>query len=209
MDKEIFIIGAGSSFQGFDFSKLKDKETIAVNKSIKDVPNPTYFFTADSGIASNVVEWTEGIDTIKVLAYSVTHKRFEKFEKAFPNFDFIIKYGSGNPKPDIGFRFGEFQPGQNSGFSALQFAVIMGYTPIYLLGFDLTSDKQGRIHRHDTKSQSFQFTLNEFYDYFKKGLEILKTTDIKVYSCFPISRLNKIIPFLDIDYVLRLEGDAP
>lgn len=209
MNREIFIIGGGPSLLNFPFDKLKDKETIAVNKSIKDVPNPTYFFTADSGIASNVVEWTKGIYTIKVLAYSTTHKRFELLRDSFINFDFIIKYGSGNPKPDIGFKFGEFQPGQNSGFCALQFAVVMGYSPIYLLGFDLTSDEQGRIHRHDVKSQSFQSTLNEFYDYFKRGLEALKKTDIAVYSCSPISRLNNIVSFIDVDYALGLKGDSP
>lgn len=209
MSKEIFIVGGGPSLQGFSFDKLRDKETIAVNKAVLEVPNPTYFLTADSGIAFNVVELTKGIDTIKVLAYSATHKRIGLLRSSFANFHLVIRYKGKNPierktigMPDIGFNFDEFQPGQNSGFCALQFAVIMGYSPIYLLGFDLTSNENGKLHRHYDKSQRWQSTLDEFFGFFKRGLIALEGSDVKVFSCSSISRLNGIIPFLDIDKVL-------
>ena len=50
MRDEVFIVGGGSSLSGFDFQKLKNRDTIAINMSALDVPNPTYCITADSGI---------------------------------------------------------------------------------------------------------------------------------------------------------------
>lgn len=195
----IFIIGSGESLKNFNYEKLKDKETIAVNKVIQEIPHATYWLTADSGIASNVNSWTKGSSAKKILCYSSTHKRFHKFQNVWTQFDIVIKYGGGNHvhKLPIGFRWGEFQPGQNSGFCALQFAVIMGYSPIYLLGFDL-----GGGHLYDTKSRNWPRLLDEFYIYFKRGLEKLKETNIEVYSCSPISRLNNIIDYRDIKEVL-------
>ena len=194
---EVFIIGSGESLKGFDYSKLNGKETIAVNKVIQAIPHATYFLTADSGIATNVNNWTKDSTAIKVLAYSATHKRLHRFQSCWSSFDVTMKYGSGNPTPDIGFRFGEFQPGQNSGFCALQFAVIMGYSPIYLLGFDLSGG-----HLFDIKKRTWARRLDEFYNHFKKGLLQLRNTNVKVISCSPISRLNDIIEYKNIDEVL-------
>ena len=190
---EIFIVGAGESLRDFDYSRLVDKRTVVVNKAIQDLPSATYWLTADSGIASNVQDWTRDSDAIKVLAYSPTHKRIDKFQKVFTDFDVVIKYSGGNPCPDIGFKFGEFQSGGNSGFCALQFAVIMRYSPIYLLGIDLAGG-----HLYDAKRPSWTKLLSEFYESWKKALKILKETDIEVYSCSPTSRLNDVIPYKKI-----------
>ena len=78
---KIFVVGAGESLRGFDFSRLRDRETVAVNKVIRDFPDATYWLTADSGIASNVIDWTRDSKAIRVLAYSPTHKRIDKFQK--------------------------------------------------------------------------------------------------------------------------------
>ena len=194
---EIFIVGAGESLRGFDYARLRDRETVAVNKVIQDLPSATYFLTADSGIASNVLNWTTHVNAVKVLAYTPTHRRLEKFQKTFLDFDIVIKYSGGNPCPDMGFKFGEFQPGGNSGFCALQFAVIMGYSPIYLLGIDL---KGGHIY--DAKTLRWPTLLSQFYDAWVRGLKVLEKTAFEVYSCSPISRLNDVIPYKNIDEVL-------
>ena len=44
---EVFIVGGGTRLSGFDFNKLKNKNVIAVNKSICYVPNANYFITMD------------------------------------------------------------------------------------------------------------------------------------------------------------------
>ncbi len=198
---EIFVVGAGESLRGFDFSRLRDRETVAVNKVIRDLPDATYWLTADSGIASNVIDWTRDTKAIRVLAYSPTHKHIDRFQKVFVDFDVVIQYSDTwrtSPCPDIGFKFGEFQPGGNSGFCALQFAVIMGYSPIYLLGIDLCGG-----HIYDTKTRRWPTLLDEFYGAWTRGLKILKKTSVEVYSCSPVSRLNDVIEYKNVDEVLR------
>ena len=194
---EVFIIGSGESLKDFDYTRLNGREVIAVNKVIRELPHATYWLTADSGIASNAKVWTKNSTATKVLCYSATHKRFARFQSCWANFDVTIKYGSGNPTPAMGSRFGEFSPGQNSGFCALQFAVIMGYSPIYLLGFDLHGG-----HLYDTKKRSWPRRLDEFFENFKKGLLQLRNATIKVISCSQTSRLNGLIDYKSIDEVL-------
>ena len=46
-EKEVFIIGGGSSLKNFQFECLTDRDTITINMSIFHVPNPNYFITVD------------------------------------------------------------------------------------------------------------------------------------------------------------------
>jgi len=119
------------------------------------------------------------------------------------NFDLVVKYSGGNPCPPMGLKFGEFQSGGNSGFCALQFAVIMNYSPIYLLGFDLT-DVNGEFCRRQKKELRYMKKMLKWYNYFKAGLSVVKDkTNIEVFSCSPISKLNSVIPYIPIDKAVR------
>ena len=42
-----FVVGGGPSLNGFDFSQLNGYDTIAVNKSVEFIQNPTHFITTD------------------------------------------------------------------------------------------------------------------------------------------------------------------
>jgi hypothetical protein len=42
-----FVVGGGPSLNGFDFSELNGFDTIAVNKAVEFIQNPTYFITTD------------------------------------------------------------------------------------------------------------------------------------------------------------------
>ncbi len=42
-----FVVGGGPSLNGFDFSELNGFDTIAINKSVEFIQNPTYFITTD------------------------------------------------------------------------------------------------------------------------------------------------------------------
>ena len=42
-----FVVGGGPSLCGFDFSQLNGYDTIAVNKSVEFIQNPTHFITTD------------------------------------------------------------------------------------------------------------------------------------------------------------------
>ncbi len=216
MNKNVYIIGGGYSLKGFDFNKLKDKDTITINKSIFHVPNPTYFITCDYSFIhrlrhSNLAHNFETNKAVKFfivqshLSYLIEKEgkiidiRTNKYIYDLKNFDVIIKsYKS----EGVGFSWNDFRNGINSGFCALQIAILLGYKNIYLLGFDLDV-KNENTHFHEGYGQSinsFRKKLDKYLEYYQKALTYLKNQkpEIKIYSCSKISKLNNIIPYKEI-----------
>lgn len=209
-NREVFIVGGGPSLQGFDFSKLKDKDTIAINVSALDVPEPTYCITADSNIFRKVQEgYFKNVKTTWVMVTNLKHPvmkwrdgRFEHVDTKFVYnlfcVDMLIR--SAEIK-GIGFSFNDFRTGYNSGFCAFQLAVLLGYEKIYLLGIDLTCAPK-RTHYHDrygNRSIS-KSAFRKFFNNFVSALKVIKEqTNIKIVSCSDISKLNKYIPYQSFD----------
>ena len=192
MNKEVYIIGGGPSLVGFDFSQLKDLDTIAVNVSALDVPNPTYCITADSGIFKKIQKGLfKDIDTTWVLVTNPNHATMKwkngKFthKSGFVYNLFAVNMVIRNAGTDgIGFSFKDFRTGYNSGFCGLQLAVLLGYETIHLLGFDLSSDR-GNSHYHDRYhgNKIVDETFTKFRDNFIGALKIIQEeTNIQVIS---------------------------
>lgn len=210
MNKEVYIVGGGRSLNNFDFSSLANKDTIVVNKAIRYVPSPTYFITMDyvflrrfgitefnsynipkifiANFGDNILVAKEGkiIDSRFDLVYDLKE------------YDIVIK---SKTKFGMGYTFNDFRSGNNSAYSALQFAILMGYQEINLLGIDLVViDNQTHFHKgYGETVEKFGSKLEAYYQCFKKGIkEIQNKTDIKIYNCSEISKLNKIIPYKEI-----------
>jgi len=205
--REVFIVGGGSSLKDFSFEKLKDKNTIAVNMAALDVPNPTYCITGDSNIFRKVQEeFFKRVNTTWVMVTNLNHPvmkwkdgRFEHRTTGFVynpfSVDMLIKSAG---LDGIGFSFNDFRTGYNSGFCALQLAVLLGYTKIYLLGMDLQKgiEKTHYHNRYQNRDTISQSAFKNFFKNFVIALDILKEkTDIEVISCSKISRLNEYIPY--------------
>ena len=222
MKNEVYIVAGGSSLRGFDFSSLDNKDTIVVNKSILDVPHPTYFITVDFTFLRKLgVHKLESKDTTKVFIACLHFPYIEekdgrivdtRFNLVYDlsDFDVIIK---SRKVVGIGYQFKDFRNGLNSGFCALQLAVILGYTKIYLLGVDLCfnvdnglSNKSTHYHGgYGENITSFNKKLSIYYDYFADGIHELKCNpyiNVEVISLSPISRLNNIIEYVDYRKVL-------
>jgi len=194
MRNAIYIVGGGPSLKGFDFSQLADKDTIAVNSAIKDVPEPTYFITSCTGFCTRVVsKLFYGVKTHRIMVIGERHPKYKKVKRLLPIFDEVIDpITSGG---ELGFDWDSFAVGGNSGFCALQYAVLLGYKIIYLLGIDVQI-KNG-LHYHNRYS-IIEKEVIWWKACFEKGLSIIKeNSDIKVYSCSAISDLNATIPFID------------
>lgn len=210
MNKSIFIVGGGSSLEGFDFSRLKNENTIAVNSTALDVPSPTYCITADSGIFRKVQEgFFKTVKTTWVLVTNPDHcsmqqrnGRFVHVKSGFIYDLFCVNMVIRNAGVEgIGFSFADFRTGYNSGFCALQLAFLLGYELIYLLGIDMQGRHyRGRCERKKIKDEAFE----KFYDNFVTALNILeRETDVRVVSCSGTSRLNNIIPYVPFEEILR------
>jgi len=218
MDKEmrdnaVFIIGGGSSLKDFPFEKLKDKDTIAVNVSAFDVPNPTYCITGDSSIFRRIQEGDfKEIDTTWVMVTNLKHPvmKWKDGRLRHRGSGFVYNPFSVNilirskGLEGIGFTFNDFRTGYNSGFCAFQLAVLLRYKKIYLLGIDLnkTTSKSHYHNRYGGRRTISDGSFDRFYTNFVLALERVKQeTDIEVISCSPISRLNQHIPYQPFDSI--------
>jgi len=204
---EVYIVGGGSSLTEFNFSKLADKCTITVNKSIFHVPNPSYFITVDYTFLKKVDRKVfDSISTKKFFVADFSHSFLKEVNKQITDTRYDLTYNLRNynllvrayKQEGIGYTFKDFRTGRNSGFCALQLAIILGFKKIYLLGMDL--NQQGKTHYHEgygERTKTFAPKLDEYHNYFKIGLEQLEQErpDIQVISCSSISRLNDVIPF--------------
>lgn len=197
MRKSIFIICGGNSLKGLDINWLAMEDTIAVNYAAQNLPfEPTYFLTADSGVIKTAAEnnFFNHKNTHNVCVINPKeHPRWEKVK------DYPQKY-DGWFKPtrwdgNISLDTNDFATGKNSGFCALQYAVQLGYKEIYLLGVDLQKLNGQKYYYGDGGDSPYDV----FYQHFVTGLKILKENNIHVYSCSPISKLNKHIEYIPLD----------
>jgi len=211
----VFVVGGGPSLKGFDFSCLSNVDTIVVNNAVFDVPNPKYFITVDYTFIRKV-----GKDKLKAtpsIKFFVVDRSYESIRKIngkyvdtrfglvyedLDIFDYIVE---SYRQDEFGYRFDDFRTGLNSGYCALQLAIILGYKNIYLLGFDLLL-VGSKTHYHSgygSGLKPFNNSLDVYFENFRTGLEQLKKDNIvNVYSCSSISRLNNIISYTPISEVV-------
>lgn len=211
MSKLAYIIGGGNSLKNFNFNKLENKTTIAVNKSYSYVPNLNFFITMDYSFLNKIENTLENLNTTKIFVANLDNDYIDyinrtknlSYEHSNPNYnlkDFDITIKSYKTE-GIGFRWNDFRNGINSGFCALQLAILLGFDIIYLLGIDLIATEKTHFHKGYGESiEEFQKRLDIYYKNFKKALVelIKKKPNIKVYSCSKISRLNDILEYKEI-----------
>jgi hypothetical protein len=216
MKDRVFVVAGGPSVRNFPFFKLANEDCIAVNKSIVDVPTAKYFVTIDFSLFKKVdrsIVSTSHASRFFIANFAKPYlkdKNGQIVDTRFPliydlsDFHVIIK----SPKEEgIGFSFNDFRSGNNSGFCALQLAVLLGYKMIYLLGVDLAVT--GSVtHYHGgygEAKEKFEKKLPGYRENFEEGLRILseERPDVKVVSCSQISRLNMVIKYVDVDEVLN------
>lgn len=215
MRERVFVVAGGPSLGNFNFCSLQDEDTIAVNKSVFYVPNPNFFISVDYTFLKKVSHSDfNKINTTKVFVADLGHPflREEEGRIVDTRFNLIYCLNEYNmviksyKQDGIGLTFNDFRTGKNSGFCALQLAIILGYKEIYLLGVDLnTSDKSSHFHKgYGEPKEKFDSKLPMYYNYFKSGLEELqRKSRIQVFSCSERSSLNKIISYRNVQEVLE------
>tara|TARA_R110001592_G_scaffold282833_1_gene550636 strand:+ start:871 stop:2373 length:1503 start_codon:yes stop_codon:yes gene_type:complete len=166
-DKEAcFIVGSGPSLTGFDFNQLSGFDTIAVNKAVEYLHNPTYFITTDYTYFLKASLPIEKINIKTQHSYFVANMipDYMSFNNGYVvdardnrQYNDLYKYGSvikSSKKVGFGSTLKDFHNGNNSGHCAIQLALLKGYKKIYLLGFDLMPNTQ--THFHQSYSQVHQ-----------------------------------------------------
>ena len=203
----VFVLGGGPSLSTFNFSKLKNEDTICSNQAVFDVPSPDYFITCDYMFVkrTKAVKLDQLNCTMVFVANFIdgviqdVKGKIVDIEKNYSydlcQFDMIIKC---RKRSGMGLTFKDFRSGRNSGYCGLQLAVLLGYRKIYLLGMDFVVVRK-RTHYHNkymVDPEKFSKKLHAYYNEFVSGLEQLKRMrpEVDIISMSEISKLNGIIP---------------
>ena len=196
-----FVVGGGPSLNGFDFNQLNGFDTIAVNKAVEYIPNPTYFITTDYSYFVKAALPIERISQKAKHTYFVANMAHDymsykngKVIDTRRNFVYHDLYQySGvieSTKTDgFGLSLSEFSNGGNSGHCGIQLALLLGYRKIYLLGFDLNVDGQTHFHQayrnvdqvsFKNKVKNYAVTLNNALAAHKGSQEIINLSNTSI-----------------------------
>ena len=206
-DSEIcFVVGGGPSLNGFDFTQLNGFDTIAVNKSVEYIPNPTYFITTDYSYfvkASLPIERIKQKSKNTYFVANMTHDYMSfqngRIVDTRRNFIYndLYQYTGVIESTNIdgfGSSLAEFSNGGNSGHCGIQLALLLGYKKIYLLGFDLNSEGQTHFHQsyREIDQASFKnrvndygITLNNALANYKGSQEIINLSNSSILTTSP------------------------
>jgi len=199
-----FIIGGGPSLKGFDWKLLRNEKTIGINKAIIAF-EPDVLFSMDK-LFWSVVYPNLGIIPRCTKIYldgNIIPKCSPKITKLG-----IIKYLRYKESPKFSKSLKDGLSSEvDSGYAALNLALLLGADPIYLLGYDMKLNKNSeQIWWHDGYKKYFLKNAIENYkkrifayekyakpiidDYFKvKVINLNINSNIK---CFPFAKREEI-----------------
>jgi len=134
--KRAFVIGGGPSLIGFDWELLRGENCIAVNRACETVPWADVLFSMDTRFYSWFVEQAKAFEGYLV------HHRGSAARVPEVLHDRIIEVSVAGEQvitDDLKQGLGS---GANSGYGAMNLALLLGANPVYLLGFDLNPTKE-------------------------------------------------------------------
>lgn len=199
-----FILGGGPSLKGFDFTRLEGERTIAVNRAFQFWPKADILFSMDY----NFYSWLrqdriEGGAREQFLNFAGLKIWADAGNLQYGPGIFYIRrvnrLGSSLYGWPANFNSGIFS-GNNSGYGALQIAILLGARPIYLLGYDM----KGANFHGGYPSKSPTTATGSFIFGFDKLAPEAARRGIEIFNCNPDSAL-RCFPFADIDRIL-VEG---
>lgn len=168
--KRCFIIGNGPSLKAKDLDRLKDEYTFAFNRIYYMFDQtdwrPTFYCTQDIKIAQS--SWKEIEDNIKT-PYIFAPINLNWYYDVKLNTKYYFNQKQTEKETDLPFFsediVKEIGVGNTVAYTAMQIAVYMGFTEIYLLGIDhnfkVSQDRDGNVIVDNTVKDYFCDKYNE------------------------------------------------
>lgn len=193
--QDAYSIGGGSSLANFDFSKLRGRNCIGCNDAFH-----------------------LGLDIVKVCAFgdhSWFHKNFSELEqfkgKVVTNAPHLLDYNTVSwllrmKRQKHGIADGDSLAwNYSTGAMAINLAISMGASRIFLLGYDLCFNKDGISHWHSYVNRpTTTHAYNRFLEGFRKlaaelprypNVRVINVTDgTSLLDCFPCATFDDIFP---------------
>ncbi|KKL26556.1 hypothetical protein LCGC14_2394100 [marine sediment metagenome] len=205
-NNECYIVGGGPSLTKFDWKKLDGKFVIAVNRSYEVLPDAQIVYFTDDDYWSR---HTKGM-----LKHTGKKYRGRLAKRVVIKHPDVLEIQL-QPQPSgWSDQFGELYHGSNSGFACIQLAAQLGFTTIYLLGYDMkhrgkynrgAKNCKGTTHWHNghrriDPATAYAMMLRHYQKMVahakQRNINIInvntpKGTDLK---CFPIKSFEGVFP---------------
>ena len=190
-----YIVGGGPSLRGFDWELLRDKLTIAVNRSFETVPEPSIIFGIDTRFWINVQDGKYSEEAAATLREATAPKvcLVGNNKDKLPTFSFLRKKGLHGLSESLQ----DGLCGGFSGYAAINLALCLGTDTIYLLGFDSAGTRadgtQAHWHGGHRDKQpasvynSFTEQMEQAAPAMLKRARIINLSPSSVLKCFPFA----------------------
>lgn len=206
--KPCIIVGGGPSLRDFNWELLRGWRVIGVNR-VYEKFDPTIIFSMDTKFLRWILEGKYGQEATDAFARSKAYKVWLcTYNCKLPEEIFILRvwktYKQGFSAFPATMREG-IGHGNNSGYGALNLAVCLGANPIYLLGFDMRYQSDGKktsTHWHDGHPIPHgPDTVRKFIQYFQLaaiktkeiGLEVINLNPDSLLPFFPKKPLAEVL----------------
>lgn len=194
--EECFVIGGGSSLQGFDFERIRGKGRVIVcNKGFLYTPFADLMVAMDNDFYNDMMDRKLSEPRLGMRGGEI-RKRFLEFggwkvwvdmsNYAYDRIHFVYKRND----PHIGKMIDGIYSGNNVGVGGLSMAATLGCNPIYLLGYDMYHVGK-RTHFHGGyERKQVESHLRSFMAHFKRISPDLKRRGFVIYNLNPKSKLR-------------------
>lgn len=192
-----FLIGGGPSLKDFDFGRLRGRRTIGVNIAFTAF-DPTVIFSMDTRCLNWILNGTYDRGSYPGLGNKFTRSSAYKvwlltYTASLREDIFIVPvhkdYQSGLSSFTFHFRDG-LGHGNNSGYAALNLAVILGANPIYLLGYDCNRRPEASHWHSGHPVPQNPKHLDTFIPRFEAAAAAIKKAGVRVVNLNPASALR-------------------
>lgn len=202
-NQRCFIIGGGPSLKGFDFSRLRGERVIAINKAFLDVPFADIMFAMDRPLLDLITSGKLGENYRQAFEFFWGAKLWLDLSGySYPAGIYHLPAAG-----EIGWTKSTSQGlfhGQNSGYGALNLAMVLGADPIYLLGYDCSKGPAGEKNYHSGYlGGGNPDAVNIFLKAFNAGKTMLEGRP-RIVNLNPQSAL-RCFEFGDVDKVLSVK----
>ena len=222
--KRCFIIGTGPSLTVADLELLKDEDTFATNRIYELFPQtswrPTYYVNQDHNLIHKFSDRIKSVDA-ELLFLPVDYK--ESFEGEKYRF-FVLKHKEFYPhKAPFSTDISKFlAQGFTVTYGAIQIAIYMGFTEIYLLGIDhnynISRDAKGRPVRVEQPGNSYTQGMHGYVNMnnlprveettvaYETAEAVSKKLGVKIYNATRGGKLE-VFERISLDEVVRRENN--
>lgn len=175
-----FLVGGGPSLIGFDWSRLVDRNVLAINRAYECCPQAQVIYFSDKRF------WNWHGEQLKNHTGRVISGAHRLRVTGVESYQFSGVEG-------LDLTRGKLRHGNSSGYAAINLAVHLGAKKIVLLGYDMRM-VDDRAHWHDGYPVvARQNVFDKMHAFFETMIPQLKQLDITVLNACPGSRIDAFL----------------